>query len=105
MTEYKLSRSSYPNKKLCVLTPEFDIINFGNKLYLDYPQYFIIDSKKAETRKNQFLLRNKHHDFTNLNNEKTWTKYILWNKKTITESIDDMEKLFDIKIVNYINTF
>ena len=64
-------------------------IKFGNRSYEDFTQH------RDENRK--ILYENRHKKNENWNDLTTagaWSKNLLWNKHTITESIHDMQQKF-----------
>ena len=96
-----LSQSNLKNKKLRAIIFDGDkkikTVQFGAKGMSDYTLH------KDDERKKRYIARHqKREDWTNLKMAGTWSRYILWNKKTINKSIKDMEKIFNIKIVNNI---
>lgn len=57
---------------------------------------------KDISRKERYINRHeKNEDWSDLTKAGTWSRYILWNKRTIQESIRDMKKKFGIQIKNY----
>jgi hypothetical protein len=80
-------------KKYLVITPDNKKIRFGANGYSDYTIH------KDPKRKERYIARHSvNEDWSNLDMPGTWSRYILWNKPTITSSIRDMEKLFDVRI-------
>ena len=54
---------------------------------------------KNEDRKNRYILRHKkREDWNDLTKAGTYSRYILWNKPSLEESIEDMAKRFNVKI-------
>ena len=73
------------------------IINFGQKGYEDYTIH------KNELRKQNYISRHKkNEDWNNPFTAGFWAYNLLWNKKTIKESIRDIEDKYDIKIIDKI---
>ena len=67
-------------------------ISFGSSPYSDFTIH------KDEERKQRYIDRhNKNEDWTKLN-AGSFSRFLLWNKPTLRESIKDMEKRFNIKI-------
>lgn len=96
---YILFLSNNKNKKFGV----YDIINdktlhFGDSRYKDYIVYNQIDHNLANERKQLYINRHKNEDWNDLSKAGTWSRYILWNKPTLIESIEDMQDKFDIII-------
>jgi hypothetical protein len=70
-------------------------IDFGANGYSDY-----ILSKGDNVKKKAYIARHKvREDWSDLSKKGTWSRFILWNKKSLNGSIKDMEKRFDIKII------
>lgn len=89
---YFLKESTRKGKKYSITLPDNKIVHFGAIGYEDYTMHH--DDK----RKDRYISRHKKEDWTDLSKAGTWSRYILWNKKTLNSSIDDMEARFDIKI-------
>ena len=100
--EYILSRSQRQDKKFVVKIKNKKTgkiekqINFGAKGYSDYTIH------KDKDRRDRY--DNRHHKRENWKKSGVqtagfWAKWILWNKKTINDSIKDTEKRFGIKII------
>ena len=69
-------------------------IDFGANGYSDY-----ILSGGDDVKKNAYIARHQvREDWNNLNRG-SFSRFILWNKKTLKASIKDMEKRFNIKII------
>lgn len=87
-----------PNKKYVALIKENGYIHqvhFGQVGYEDYTTH------KDKERKNRYILRHSGEDWNNIYKPGFWSRWILWNKKTIEDSIKDLEKKINHKI-NYI---
>jgi hypothetical protein len=99
MLEYYLLPSLVKAKKFTVI--RFDTqgrmplkkIHFGQAGYEDFTTH------KNPVRKQRYLDRHQHENWNDLNTAGAWARWILWNKPTIEESVKDMEKRFDIKII------
>lgn len=89
---YQLIKLNNHNKKYLVITPEGKRIRFGDSRYEDYTTH------KDRRRRENYLKRHSKEDHTDLTKAGTWSRYILWEKKTIREAIKHMQDLFDIKI-------
>lgn len=68
------------------------IVYFGHKNYENYTMHK--DSKRLQN----YLKRHSREDWTDLTRPGTWSRYILWNKKTLEESANYMSKLFNIDV-------
>ena len=92
MKEIILKKSSNANKKYDALV-EGKKVSFGQKNASDYTQH------KDPERKQRYLDRHrKNENWNDLKTAGAWAKAILWNKPTLTASIKDMERKFNIDI-------
>lgn len=93
--KYFLQKSIVPYKKLDVIKPDGNKISFGAKGYSDF-----ILSNGDELRKQRYIKRHqKNEDWNNPNTAGFWSRWLLWNKPNILESIKDTERRFKIKIL------
>jgi hypothetical protein len=94
---YYLYRSNKPDKKYSIRTLHgVKVIHFGAKGYEDYTKH------KDEERKQLYLARHENNEDWNKSGILTagfWSRWLLWNKKTLKESIKDVEERFNIEIV------
>jgi len=65
------------------------ITSFGDKRYEDYTQH------KNDRRKELYKSRHKNDFIYDPNYAGFWSYWMLWNKKSINESIKDIEKRFN----------
>ena len=73
-------------------------IYFGAKGYEDYT------TSKDKKRKQLYIDRHKkREDWTDAMTAGFWAKHILWNKETIKESVEDIEKKHKITILNMLD--
>jgi hypothetical protein len=101
-----LYNSKLPTKKYDAIIYYYDSnkiinqkkINFGAKGYSDYTIH------KDPKRKDNYIKRHQvNEDWSDLEKAGTWSRYILWNKPTLNQSIKDMEQRFKVKIINMTN--
>lgn len=93
MKTYKLYKSDKSNKKYLIITPEGKKIYFGANGYSDYTKH------KDDDRKERYIKRHKNREnWNNKNSAGFWSRWILWNKKTIKSSIKNTESRYKIKI-------
>ena len=91
---YRLYKSPLKNKKYLVITPDGKKINFGAYGYDDYTIH------KDVERKKRYLKRHyKNENWLDLNTAGAWSVWLLWNKPTLKQSIDNMQKIFNIVII------
>ena len=65
-------------------------VNFGDSRYDNYTIH------KDDERKRLYLLRHTKENWSNPMTAGTLSRWILWNRKTLNESIDDYKKKFKI---------
>jgi hypothetical protein len=89
-----LKNSKNKTKKFAV-TVDNKTINFGAKGYSDFTIH------KDPERKKRYEARHRKRENWKKSGIKTagfWSKWLLWNKPSLTSSIRDTEKRFNIKI-------
>jgi hypothetical protein len=97
MSDYYLSKSKAKHKKYSIKfinsdTGRQNTINFGDNRYED------MTTHGDKYRKLAYERRHENEDWDNLKMAGAWSKHLLWHKKSLNESIKDMEKKFNIKI-------
>jgi hypothetical protein len=98
MNEYYLEKSNRKDKKYMIswINPKsgrVKTIHFGAKGMSDYTIH------KDDERKQRYINRHqKREDWTDLGKSGTWSRFLLWQEKTLKKSIKEMEKKFNIKI-------
>jgi hypothetical protein len=99
MNSYTLKKSTRKDKKYMIQI-DSKTVHFGQKGASDYT------INKDDDRKKLYLGRHKkNEDWTvkgGLMTAGFWSRWLLWNMKTINSSINDINKRFKIKIVNSI---
>ena len=98
--EYHLYKSSNPKKKYMVkfinqTTGRINTLNFGANNMSDYT------ITNNDERKRLYKLRHANDNINDLSYAGAWSMHVLWNKKSLEESIKDMEKRFKITIINH----
>lgn len=94
MNTYYLSNSDKENKRYLVQ-------HNGKKIYFGSPKHENYTIHKDKERKKRYLKRHEPAESEFWNNPEYpsfWSKWILWNKKTLLESIEATEKKFKIRI-------
>jgi len=82
-----ITRSKNKDKKLAALFPNGKIINFGAAGYSDYTIH------NDDKRKQNYIRRHEpNEDWSNIQSAGWLSRYVLWNKPTLSESIDDINK-------------
>lgn len=98
MNTYLLSKSTNKGKKYMVYPIEGKwVVHFGASDYEDYTDH------KDDKRKVNYLKRHKgmNQDWSKqgIKSAGFWSRWLLWNKKTIDKSIRDIENTFNINII------
>ena len=106
MEIFNLSKSTNQKKKYMVSftnpeTKRKNIINFGAKTYDDFTLTNNINQKNRYIQRHSGMGENWTK--TGIYTAGFWSRWLLWNTKTIIDSIKDIEKRFNIKINNNID--
>ncbi|KAL4463811.1 hypothetical protein ABPG74_005748 [Tetrahymena malaccensis] len=94
---FTLGPSEKDNKKIVVVIYDEKkrkkkTIHFGQVGYQDYLQH------KDEERKQRYIDRHQaNEDWNDIFKAGFWSRWILWNKKDIRDSIEDVEQRFNLK--------
>lgn len=92
MKIYNIWKSDLKTKKFVVVT-DHEKVYFGAAGYSDYTIH------KDDQRLERYIARHKKAEsWKNLKTAGFWSRWILWNKPTLTKSIQDTESRFKIKI-------
>jgi hypothetical protein len=89
-----LKKSTRKNKKYMVIIDN-EKIHFGADGYSDYTKHKDDDRKKAYIARHK---KNENWKKSGIMTAGFWSRWLLWNKKTIKSSIDDIEKRFNIDL-------
>ena len=92
-----ISKSKSNNKKYTVILfndkTKIKTLHFGSSGYDDYTTH------KDETRKLKYISRHQaREDWNNPLTACFWSRWLLWNKKSLKSSIKDISTRFNIKI-------
>ena len=89
MTEIIISKSKNKNKKFDARIDGKKTVSFGSAEHSDFTKH------KDEERKQRYINRHKsREDWSDPKTAGFMSKNLLWNKKTLTESIKDTNKRF-----------
>ena len=80
---------------------KFDAIVDGKKISFGQDGASDYTIHKNETRKERYIARHKKNEDWDKSGLKTagyWSKHLLWNKDTLTKSIDDISKKHNLNI-------
>lgn len=94
-TIVRLCKSSNKKKKFMV-TIDGKTTHFGANGYSDYTIHKDID------RKRRYVVRHKRKENwtkSGIHTAGFWSRWLLWNKPSITSSIKDIETRFGVKII------
>lgn len=96
---FQIGPSNRDDKKLMVRTPTGKTHHFGDPKEGDYT------TTHDEERKEKYMKRHHAEElWRNWDSPKFWNYYLLWNKPTVEESIQDVESQFGFKIVSLPST-
>lgn len=92
----KITKSNRKDKKLKAVFKDIygkeKTVHFGAKGYEDYTIH------KDEERKDRYLKRHKvNQDWNDFTTPGSLSRWILWNKPSIKESIKDFKERFNLK--------
>ena len=90
---YILKPSTRDNKKFLIITPENTKIHFGDSRYQDFTMHKNIDRKELYIQRHQ-----AREDWNNLNTAGFWSRWLLWEKPTLNQAINFIQKKFNISI-------
>ena len=97
MTVIYLSNSTKPEKRYMVQIGD-KIIHFGSSQHENFTIH------KDEKRKQNYISRHaKNEDWNDIYSAGFWSRWLLWNKPTLRESIKDIQRNFGVKIISKIN--
>ena len=89
--QFHIMKSSRKNKKYMAMFKDGKVVHFGDTRYEDFTVH------KDEERKRLYLLRHKkNEDWNNPYSAGSLSRYILWNKPTINDSVEDFKKRFNL---------
>jgi len=101
-----LHKSDKPNKKFYLKT-DTSKIHFGSKGMRDYTllnnpssKFHLKDKKTRDDVKRNYRARHRNDPFNKSLTPASLSYYLLWNKPTLSASIKDYEKRFDVNIIN-----
>ena len=86
-----IQKSKKPDKKLDAIIDGKKIVSFGSAGMSDYIHH------KNVQRKERYITRHeKNEDWTKsgIKSAGFYSRWVLWNKKTLKESVDDLNKKY-----------
>ena len=92
---YLLAKSTRQSKKYSVKTPTGKTIHFGATGYGDFTTH-----KDLERQRSYLARHSPRENWTKsgINTAGFWSRWLLWNKKFLSSSIEDVERKFNIEI-------
>ena len=93
MLKYHPYKSDKPEKKYYIIT------NSGRKIYFGAAGMSDFTKHKDEARKQRYINRHKNNEMwgqSGIDTAGFWSRWLLWNKKTIKESYNDIKNRFNI---------
>ena len=91
--EVIISKSKKPDKKYDARTDGSKTVGFGQKGASDFTKHKNTDRKEAYIARHK---KNENHGISGVKTAGFWAANALWNKPTLKESIDDINKRFKI---------
>jgi hypothetical protein len=101
-TKVEIMKSKYPNKKFTIILYYPDDGKKRKTLQIGQAGAEDVTLGASETKKNSYIKRHQakeNHGISGIATRGFWALHLLWNKPTITESIKDIEKKFNVDIV------
>ena len=89
--EIVISSSTNKNKKFDAVIDGKKKISFGASGYSDFTKHKNTDRKEAYIARHK---KNENHGISGVKTAGFWSANALWNKPTLKESIDDINKRF-----------
>jgi len=95
----KKYRIIFPTRETPSDTPAY--IDFGAAGYYDYINYTLDFGKRvADIRRERYLARHApREDWTNVYSAGFWSRYLLWEKRSLKSAIKNIEKMIGVNIV------
>lgn len=103
MINVTIKKSNVEGKKYAAIfinpkTGRKNTVNFGAQGYQDYTMLSSNDRKK---RRNNYINRHAgaaRENWDDITTPGFWSRWLLWNKKTLKSSAEDIERRFNVKI-------
>ena len=94
---YELRNSTRKGKRYMIVDDQYQAIHFGD------PNYENFTIHKDKQRKRSYIARHKKGQNwrkSGIDKAGFWARWVLWNKKTLADSVADTEKRFGIEIID-----
>lgn len=86
----KLERSTRKDKKYMAIFSDGTVTHFGDSRYEDFTMH------KDVGRRHKYIARHSRENWNDPKKAGTLSRYILWNKPTIRESLADFRRKFGV---------
>lgn len=98
---FKSTDGKHKYKILLQTDKGYKIIEFGLHGYHDYTTYPAHQEKIAKEHKALYLLshRNENWTYKGIYTRGFWSRWLCWNKRTLKESIEKVQKKFNITVI------
>jgi hypothetical protein len=98
---YILQQAENPQKKFQIIpiSPEGPVIQFGQAGANDFTI-----TRDFQARESYLKRHRPREDWMNPQTAGFWSAWLLWNKPTLEEAINDTEKRFGLRIVNAVES-
>lgn len=76
-------------------------IYFGQRGYGDYPAFSRRSLRDGDIHKSRYIIRHRkreNHGKTGIRTPGFWSRWLLWNKRSIGASARDIERRYKIKV-------
>lgn len=90
-------KSTNKGKKFMVILPSGKKVHFGASGYSDFTKHKDFDRMQRYNARHK---KNENWGKSGINTAGFWAKWILWNKPSLSASIKDTERRFNIKIIH-----
>ena len=91
----QLFKSDKKDKRFKIILGDGSVVHFGDQRYQNYTMH------RDSDRKRLYIIRHqKNEDWDDIKTPAFWSRWLLWNLPTLSQSIRDVEQRFGIKIVN-----
>jgi hypothetical protein len=92
---WTLLKSNRKNKKWMIINPNIKKIHFGDSRFEDFTIHKDVKRRKAYLNRHA---SRENWGASGINTAGFWSRWLLWNKPTLKESIKDLKKRFNVKI-------
>lgn len=94
-----LTKSDNPKKKWMVILPDGKKVRFGATGYDDFTQANKDEERYLEKKKRYLERHKKREDWNDWETAGFYSRWLLWNKPSLRDSIKDTNKRFNIHII------